>query len=433
MAPRRPGAGLVRRLGLIAGASLLLAGCAAFLPYADDTRLPTPVEVADSTPERAALNARVYDTAVRWVASNFYKRDFGGVDWAGEAAGRRDAAVAQPTERDFYLALNETLDVLGDRHTSATPPGLYLERRRRRLEPTPNMGLGMRFIDGQLIVTSIRPDGPGERASVRRGWRVESLNGEPPTRSSRLRRDLDAQVVVFTDGQDVEHELTLSSAPLPPFLGAAERRPDGVLVLSFDYFGPATRVWFDEQMAAALADPPKGIVIDLRDNAGGVVTDVGRALAHFFPERQAYAYIEYRFLPRIPTRTRRLRQTWTGPVAVVIGDGSASGAEVFAATIQETGRGRIVGVKSMGAVIASGQLNLPDGGELSIGMRNFHSGAGNLLEGVGVTPDREVRFRADELRQGRDAMIEAAVEAVLTPSAPDGADPGSGLEGARPR
>ena len=425
--------GSLRRIGLVALATLLIGGCQTFLPYTDGSRLPTPVEVADGSVERTALNTRVYDTAVDWVERLFYKRDFGGVDWRAETAERRDDAIARPTETAFYEALNGTLNLLGDRHTRATRPGLNLERRRGRLEPTPNMGFGMRFVDEQLIVTSIRPDGPADRAGVKFGWRVEQLNGEPATRTSRLRTDLDAQVVVFADSAGVEHELTIPSTPLPPLLGETERRSDGVLVISFDYFAPATRRWFDEQMAAALADPPRGIVIDLRDNSGGVVGDVGKALAHFFPERTPYAIIENRFLPRSPLRTRPPRDVWTGPAVVVIGDGSASGAEVFAATFQEAGRGPVVGVKSTGAVIASRRLNLPDGGEISIGLRGFRSGAGNLLEGVGVTPDREVRFQAVDLRQGRDAMIETAAEMVLAASAPNGADLGGDFEGPLPR
>lgn len=407
----------VLRLAAVLGAAVLATGCQTFLPYADDGRVPTPVEVADGSAERQALNARVYDSSVRWVGQRFYKRDFGGVDWASETATRRDAAVAQPTETAFYRSLNETLGILNDRHTNAVTPTRNRERALARLEPSPNLGFGMRIVEDQFIVTSIRPGGPADLAGVQFGWRVERLNGEAVTRETRLRKDLDTQVVVFTDGQDVEHEVTMPVTPLPPYLGSAVRRPDGVLVLSFDYFGPATRRWLDEQMRAVAADPPAGIVVDLRDNSGGVIGDVGRALAHFFPDRQPYARIDVGYLPRFPYRTRPPRDVWTGPVAVVVGDGSASGAEVFAATFQETGRGPVIGLTTLGAVVASRQLKLPDGGELSIGVRSFRSGGGHVLEGVGVIPDREVKFLAAELRQGRDAMIEAAVEAVL--AAPD--------------
>lgn len=419
----------LHRWGAVACAALALTACQT-LPYSDDKRLPTPVVVADGSPERTAMNARVYDSAKAWVEQRFYKRDFGGIDFVGEAASRRDAAVARTTEPAFYEALNETLALLNDRHTRAVTPTRNLERARERREPTPSLGFGMRFVDDQLIVTSVRTGGPADLAGVQPGWRVDRLNGEPATRTSRLRRDLDAQVVLFTDAQDVEHELSLPSGALPPFVGEVVRRDDGVLVLRFSYFGPETRAWFDEQMRAVQADPPKGIVIDLRDNYGGLVVDVGRALAHFFPERQPYAYIEYGFLPRFPSRTRPPRDVWTGPAAVVIGDSSASGAEVFAATFKENARGPVVGVTSMGAVIAARSLDLPDGGRLTIGLRGFRTGAGNLLEGVGVTPDIAVVYRADELRRGRDAMIEAAAEAVLAAaSAPDGTDAGRGLAG----
>ena len=403
----------VRRIAALVGAAILLAGCQTFLPYINDDRVPTPVVVADASPERLALNAEVYDSATRWVGQRFYRRDFGGVDWAAEVAARRDAAIAQPTEADFYDSLNELLGLLNDRHTNAVTPTRHLERALARRDPTPNLGFGMRVVDDQFIVTSIRPGGPADLAGVKFGWRVERLNGEPVNRQTRLRKDLDVQVVVFTDGEGVDHEVSIPVMPLPPYVGEAERRPDGVLVLSFDYFGPVTRRWLDEQMRAAIADPPAGIVLDLRDNSGGVILDVGRALAHFFPDRRPYAWIDVGYLPRFPYRTRPPRQVWTGPAAVIIGDGSASGAEVFAATFQETGRGQVIGLKSLGAVIASRQLMLPDGGELSIGVRSFRSGAGHVLEGVGVTPDREVKFRSEELRQGRDAMIEAAAEAVL--------------------
>lgn len=394
-------------------AAVFLSGCET-IPYVTErTAVPVPVVVPDASPERLALNARVYDSSIRWVTRRFYKRDFGGIDWPGEAAARREAAISQPTEPEFYIALNETLELLGDRHTSAVTPTRYRARALERLEPTPNLGFSMRRIDGQLIVTWIQPGGPAHLAGVQLGWRADRLNGEPASLTSSLRKDLDVQVVAFTDGQDVEHEVSIPVVPLAPYLGDAVRRADGVLVLSFDYFAPTTRRWFDDQMRAALADPPKGIVIDLRDNSGGFVTDVGRALAHFFPDRQPYAWVDVGYLPRFPYRTRPPHDVWTGSVAVVIGDSSASGAEVFAATFQETGRGPVFGLKSMGAVVFSRDLLLPDGGELSIGMRSVRSGAGNVLEGVGVTPDHEIPFRVDELRQGRDAMIEAAAEAVL--------------------
>lgn len=400
-----------RRFAAAMLAVLALSACQT-LPYVDRDRLPTVPTVEDGSAERAAMNARVYDTAIEAVVRRFYKRDFGGVDFRAEAAARRPAALAAPTEAEFYTVLNQTLGTLGDRHTSALRPSRHLQRQRERLQPRRNLGFDMRVVEGQFIVTHVRENSPAQAAGVQRGWRVETLNGVPVSRETRL-DSVQEHHVVFTDADDETHERTVVEADLPPQLGHVERRDDGVLVISFDYFAPATAKWFETQMREALADPPRGIVIDLRDNSGGLLTSVGRTLAPFFAERQPYAYVEVGYLPRFPNRTPRRRTTYDGPVAVLLSPASASGAEVFAATFQEAGRGPVVGAKSAGAVIASRQIYLPDGGELSIGVRGFRSGQGRLLDGVGVTPDVSADLAAPDLRQGRDTVVEAAVTALL--------------------
>lgn len=396
-------------------AAVFLSGCET-IPYVSErTAVPMPVVVPDASPERLALNTRVYDSTVRWVSQRFYKRDFGGIDWPAEAAARREAAIGQPTEADFYRALNETLELLGDSHTSALSPTRNRELELGRLEPELSFDFRMASIDRQLIVTYIWPGGLAEAAGIQLGWRVDKVNGVVLDAGSRIDRSLDGKYeLVFTDAADQSHTVILATAEIPPFVGRAEVRQDGVLVLKFNYFGQATQDWFEAEMRKAVADPPKGIIVDLRDNGGGLISAVGRTLSPFFAERQPYAYIEYGYLPRFPERTRRWENTYEGPVAVVVFEPSASGAEVFAATMQETGRGIVVGEKTKGSVIASAQIDLPDGGELSIGTRGFRSGQGRVLEGSGVTPDIPVTVTAADLRTGRDPMIDAAAARLLS-------------------
>lgn len=393
---------------------LALSACQT-LPYANDRTVPPVVEVSDGSAERAALNARTYDAAVDWVSRRFYRRDFGGIDWRGEAAARRERAVAQTDETGFYRALNETLTLLGDAHTRAVTPTRYRQRLRERREARPLMGFSMRVVDGQFIVTHVRSDAPAA-GQVQVGWRLDRIDGEPVTPAMASERRPEHEVV-FTDADDQVHTLMLPEVDLPPRPGEMHRRDDGVVVLTFDYFTPASRTWLTERMREIAADPPPGLIVDLRDNGGGLLAAVGAALSPFFAEPQPYAYVQNGYMPRWPYRTRPWRQGYAGPVAVLISGASASGAEVFAATMQETGRGWVFGAKSRGAVIASRQLVLPDGGELSIGIRAFRSGQGQVLEGQGVTPDHEVDVTADELRRARDAVIEAAAAALLATTA----------------
>lgn len=412
----------LRRI-ILASLAMGLSACQT-LPYANERTTPPVVEVADASPAREALNARTYDAAVRWVARRFYKRDFGGVDWAGETAARRAAAVAQPDEASFYGALNATLDLLNDPHTTAVTPTRFRERLRDRREARPAIGFGMRVVDGQYIVTEVRADAPAA-GKIQRGWRLESIDGHPVSEGLSSKSQPEHELI-FTDADDESRTVILPEVGLPPHLGDMERRADGVVILSFDYFAPATRDWFLARMRELVEDPPPGIIVDLRDNSGGLLRAVGATLSPFFTERQPYAYVEYGYLPRLPDRTRPWRRGYDGPVAVLISGASASGAEVFAATMQETGRGRLFGGRTRGAVVASRDVVLPDGGELGIGVRAFRSGRGAVLEGVGVTPDHEVALNAADLRRGVDPVVEAAAAALLKQprSVADDVDPG---------
>lgn len=404
----------LRAFGLGLAAILGLSACQT-LPYANDRTVPPVVEVADASPEREALNARTYDAAVRWVSRRFYKRDFGGMDWAQETATRRAEAVAQPDETSFYRTLNATLDLLNDPHTTAVTPTRYRERLRDRREARPVIGFGMRVVDDQYIVTEVRADAPAA-GKIERGWRLESIDCKPVSEGFSSRSQPEHELI-FTDANDQSRTVILPEVDLPPHLGDMERRADGVVVLSFDYFAPTTRDWFLDRMRELVADPPPGLIIDLRDNRGGLLRAVGATLSPFFTERQPYAYVEYGYLPRLPDRTRPWRRGYDGPVAVLISGASASGAEVFAATMQETGRGRLFGTKTRGAVVASRDIVLPDGGELGIGVRAFRSGQGAVLEGVGVAPDHEVDLNLADLRRGVDPVVEAAATALLAQDA----------------
>lgn len=361
------------------------------------------------------MNARVYDAAVAEVVRRFYARDFNGVDFRAEAAARRAAAVEQPDERTFYEALNDTLELLDDAHTNALRPELHREQQERRTAggPTYGMVLFKGTTDAgqeRRYVAQLRPDGPAAEADVRLGWRILTVNGQPwpvPT----LAPEPDHLRFVDRDGQ--EHDRHIVARRMPRQIGNADRRPDGVLVLSFFDFDDVTVNWLEARFAEISNDPPVGIVIDLRSNSGGRVDATAQILGRFFEERVVFARANYGLLNRIPQFTRPASNPWSGPIAVMQGPGSHSAAEVFAAAIQEHGRGVIVGQRSAGAVVLSNDFQLPDGGVLSIGVSDFLTQAGTRLEKVGVTPDIPVGITEDDVISGRDPTLEAAVRSLL--------------------
>lgn len=405
----------LRRLAL----AFVLAGLAACqtLPAVNENRVPEVVTLQDGSAERAAMNARVFDVSVDLVARRFYDRTYNGVDFRAEAAARRAEALAQPNEAGFYRALNETLRLLDDRHTVAVRPSVNRLRAQARLEEARVFGMTLALAvhsetdERRYFVTRVRQDGPAADAGVKAGWRIATVDGEPfdgtISYAGQLRR------FEFLDADGGEHEVEMEARPLPREVGVAERREDGVLVLHFSTFDAASRDWMLARLAEAQADPPGAVIVDLRGNSGGRVDATAAILGAFFKRRVRFAYYNLGPVPRVARQTRSARTPWTGAAAVLQSDLSGSASEVFAAAFQEYDRGPVVGQVSAGAVVGSVAYQLPDGGLLRVGVSEFRTGSGAVLEKQGVTPDLAVTPTYDDVANGRDVVLEAAVRAVL--------------------
>lgn len=393
-------------LGLALGA---LSGCQGDAPYAHGRPPPAPVVVADGSPERLRLNAEVFEAAWTLVRDHYYDRDLRGLDWRAIGAEFRGRAEAAADEQALYRVLNEMLARFDDRHVTAVSPHAR-QRSAARADgaPVPGYGFNARRVGDGWIVHRVWPGSPAERAGVQIGWTFVSVNGRPfgPEFVPAAGR-VDTALFLDDHGRPVELQLTAEVRPPPPPREA--RRLDGrALYLRFDSFDERTIPWLSAQLHAARADPPPAVILDLRDNDGGSLTVVGQVIGRFFDREQDYAVLSGRFVNRRYV-AEPADEAWTGPVAVLVSGGSASGSELLAATFQETGRGPVVGERTFGAVIASRAFNLPDGGELNVSIRNLHTARGTWLEKRGVTPDLEVAPTLAQRRAGEDPVLAAAL------------------------
>ncbi|QBX38208.1 hypothetical protein E4M02_10240 [Brevundimonas sp. S30B] len=393
-----------------------LAACQTLHPVNDD-RLPEVVALEDGSPQRAAMNARVYDASVGLVTRAFYDREFNGVDFRAEAAARREAAVSEPDEAGFYRVLNGVLGLLDDRHTLAMPPTLNRSHAQTRLSETRVFGMTLTHAlepgsgERRALVTDVRQDGPAAEAGVRRGWRIAAVDGaayDPSVNyAGALRR------FTFADADGEEHLVEMEAQPLRREVGAAERRDDGVLVLRFNLFDRAAQQWMLAQLADAARDPPVAVIVDLRGNGGGRIDATAAVLGAFFQRPVRFAHYNLGPVPRVARRTRVSGAPWTGRAAVLQSGRSSSAAEAFAAAFQEYGRGPVVGQTSAGAVVGSVAYQLPDGGQLRVGVSEFRTGSGAVLEKAGVSPDIQVTPSYEDMARGRDVTLEVAIRALL--------------------
>jgi len=159
------------------------------------------------------------------------------------------------------------------------------------------------------------------------------------------------------------------------------------------------------------AGPLDGLIIDLRDNQGGIVSTMLDTLGLFVDGGLIGVTRgrDARHKQEIPPG-KTIPALEGVPIVVLLGDQTVSAAEMFAAGMRVRERARIVGVPSAGNTENLLAHNLPDGSRLWLAEYAFYLPDGSLLEGQGVLPDRELNvewWRFDPLD---DPQVQAALQ-----------------------
>jgi carboxyl-terminal processing protease len=159
------------------------------------------------------------------------------------------------------------------------------------------------------------------------------------------------------------------------------------------------------------------VILDLRFNTGGSGLATRLALGEFYPGLfkdsigNAGVWIDRDDGKQTFSATSLFSAGYEGRLAILVDHATRSAAEVFARVLQYRKRAVVIGRTTAGAVIAAERYSLPDGGSLTVPVRDYLDPSGERLEGRGVRPDvpvsptlAEVRSGDPDLRQARQVL-----------------------------
>jgi carboxyl-terminal processing protease len=385
---------------------------------------PSPAQTAarESTPE---LRRKTFQKAWETVRDKFYDPNFNGVDWNKVRERYSPLVDAVKTDAELYELLNKMLAELKVSHMSVITPGALKEMTA----PPVTTGLGLRNVEGQIVVVRVLAGSSAGREGVRPGYVVKIIDGVEP-------KDLeDALVklhgapntkarVSFLGERDEVREAVLERVPLGAneiernkygnlslyALFDARRLAGGVGYVRFTTFIPALDKKIREAVVS-MNDAP-GIVIDLRGNGGG---DDGVAinLAGLLFDRQTQLMItRTRKGDNDYYRARPAKKTYAGTVVILVDGASGSASEQLSAGLQENGRAFVIGTKTEGDDMDADFEELPTGAYLIYAYGLPRTPKGVVVEGRGVIPDLEVNLTRAGLLRGEDAQLDAALEYI---------------------
>jgi carboxyl-terminal processing protease len=395
-------------LGVALG--LLLAGSFPWPVYPPvlATSWATSRETSRETTVSAQQNVRVFDTVCRLIERRYYDPRLHGANWRDLTQQFRQQALAARDESTLYRVINQLLATLDDQHTFALPPSRVREEKQGARV---GLGIQLRKLEGQWVITHTLGGSAAHEAGIRPGWIIAEMDGQPFTGFRPGQRFQAGQSVKlkFLDPNDRPKRVEVICRP---FATTPEQRaqylPDGVLYLRFTEFAPKTADWLEEHITSN--PQAAGLIFDLRENTGGLLDVLADCLRLIYRQDVVFGDFIQRNQKPLRMRVSGNRQAYTGPVLVLIDEHSASAAEIFAAAVQETGRGTVIGRRTAGAVLASIQEPLPDGGKVQISIRDYRTVRGVRLEGQGVTPDVTVKLTLEDVRRNVDVDLRYALQ-----------------------
>lgn len=324
------------------------------------------------------------------------------------------------TDADLGAAVDQGLDAfvkgLGDRWSYYLDAEWYEQVKADRANSYVGVGVTVLLSEREegLLVQSVIRDGPADQAGVVAGDVITaadgvSLAGENREKGTELITGPAGTQVTLTllraDGSTLEVTCTRATLHNPTASGKMLEGDIGYVYLANFNYGAADS--FRQEVDALVSQGAKGLIIDLRDDGGGFVSELTKTLDYLLPKGPIFT-----MRPRwgFETVTQSDEDCVALPMVVMVNGSTYSAAELLAAQLRESAGAPIVGTLTSGKGYAQVTFGLPNGSGVGLSTSAYCTGGGHSLIGEGLTPDVELELDEGAVRGGEnDNQLAAAL------------------------
>lgn len=359
-----------------------------------------------------------------WQAVNrlYFDPTFNGTNWSKLHEIYLPQAIAAKDKIELVGVLNKLLGEVKTSHLEASFEATISGKTIKeffgekvdfsRNEIVFDYGFSTAKSGEQTVVIEVEKDSSADAAGVKPGWIIKSFKTEARNRKNGdFLIHSEAGNFVFLTEKGEEKILTLDKSFYLKPRSSSQRDSKiingKILYLKFNSFDKGIGKWTKSKLTENSST--EAVIIDLRNNTGGWVDEVKETLSLFLPPKTAIGKFTERDLDEKIFRAGS-NDFYKSKVVVLIDGNSISGAEIFAAAFQETGRGTIVGQRSAGRVLNGISKSLSSGLRLYIAIRDYRTAKGVRLEGKGVAPDVEIPLTLENFLRQEDIVLDKALE-----------------------
>lgn len=283
------------------------------------------------------------------------------------------------------------------------------------------IGIEVTLDNNKVKITKVFADTPAKKAGIKVGDYITKVNGESVEGKSlsdvvsliKNAKNKEVEITITRDNQEKTMKVTRTTVDMP-YTSSKVYEENGKKIgyLKIEMFSNNITKQVKKELESLKKKNIDKLVIDVRDNPGGYLTQVTEILSLFMTKKDVIYQLQTKNNKEKVYSTSS-KATYNYPVVVLINENSASASEILASAFKETYNAGIVGVNSYGkgTVQKTGDLN--NGDTIKYTVQKWLTPKGNWINEKGVTPTKEVKLELKEnetLTEDNDNQLKAAIE-----------------------
>lgn len=290
-------------------------------------------------------------------------------------------------------AIKGMVDALDDPYSSYMDRDAYEMSASDLTGKFEGIGAYVGYDEGKIVIISPIPGSPADQAGIRSGDIIMAIDGESTVEMSimdavyRIRgpRDTPVNLLVLHEGETEPVEIEIIRGEIELVSVRFEMKED-IAHIVITNFSERTNDELSSALEDMAAEAASGIILDLRNNPGGLLSSVVEVASRFLEKGVVVSMVDNEG-SKTELSVKRRGEVVDLPMVVLVNNFSASGSEVLAGALQDHERAVVAGAMTFGKGSVNILHPLSDGSGMYITVGRWYTPGGRLIEGEGIEPD----------------------------------------------
>ncbi len=291
-----------------------------------------------------------------------------------------------------------------DPHSGYMTPDVYKEFQTETKGEFGGVGIQIGVKDGLLTVIAPIEDTPAFKAGIEAGDRIIKISGELTKNMSlheavskmRGPKGTPVTLTIMRETWKEPKDFTIVRDIIKIKSVKAKMLSDGIGYIKLTQFIETSASELNSAINKLKAEGMNSIILDLRNNPGGLLNVAVDVTGQFLPPKKLVVYIKGRTGERTEYFTDGKAPLTDMPMVVLVNQGSASASEIVAGALKDWSRAIVIGVQTFGKGSVQSLIPLSDGSALKLTTAKYYTPNGTSIQGIGISPDITVKLQSKD-------------------------------------